>query len=912
VNKSKKWVIIAAVLAVLILISALSKLYVDWLWFSSLDYAEVFKISLLNKWGLGIAVFLFAFLFIFVNLGLTRRYLNQQIKLTNDDGREIIYDEQPGWDAVLHSTNTNLVFALLGFFIALPLGMYGAEKWITVQQYLNRVAFNLKDPIFSRDIGFYVFDLQLYQVLYNILMPILIATVIAVGLVYFLMTSFKLIDFNLRELNWPKAHLIILLSLIFLCKSWGYRLAAYGILYSSNSVVYGAGYTDVHARLLAYKILAVITIVVAVILLLNLIIKRMNWVLLSLGLWVGVVIVFGSVYPAIVQKLSVEPNEFNREKPYIENNIKYTRAAYNLDKVESKPYEITYDLTWEDLQANEATIENIRLWDWQPLKTTYQAIQEIRPYYRFHDIDIDRYIIDGHYRQVMLAPRELSQENTPQTWINRKLEYTHGYGLAMSPVNEVAQEGLPLFFLKDIPPRASVDLKVERPEIYFGEEESSYVIVNTATPEFDYPMGSKNARCTYQADRGIKMGSLAKRLVFAWVLGDYRILISSQIEPDSQLLIYRNIRERVAKIAPFLEYDQDPYIVLNDDGKLYWMMDAYTTSEHYPYSEPFAGSKNYIRNSVKVVVDAYSGETSFYIADIEDPIIRSIFPIFPNFLQPLENMPAGLRTHIRYPEDMFLIQAKMYSLYHMTDPSVFYNKEDKWNIPQEIVGNKVEQIQPYYIIMQLPDEDHPEYILMLPFTPNTKQNMIGWLCARSDGDNYGKLKVYDFTKQELIYGPMQIESRIDQNSEISEQMTLWSQKGSTVYRGNLIVIPIERSMLYVEPVYLQAEQSEIPELRRVIVVYGDNVVMEPTLEEALQRVFGQRREVQPPKAEKPDTAPGPTDEDSLADLARQAKSYFDKAQNALKSGNWGAYGENIEQVGKIIDRIAAGAEKGEQ
>ena len=349
-NKSKKWVIIAAVLAVLILISALSKLYVDWLWFSSLVYAEVFKISLLNKWGLGIAVFLFAFLFIFVNLGLTRRYLNQQIKLTNDDGREIIYDEQPGWDAVLHSTNTNLVFALLGFFIALPLGMYGAEKWITVQQYLNRVAFNLKDPIFSRDIGFYVFDLQFYQVLYNILMPILIATVIAVGLVYFLMTSFKLIDFNLRELNWPKAHLIILLSLIFLCKSWGYRLAAYGILYSSNSVVYGAGYTDVHARLLAYKILAVITIVVAVILLLNLIIKRMNWVLLSLGLWVGVVIVFGSVYPAIVQKLSVEPNEFNREKPYIENNIKYTRAAYNLDKVESKPYEITYDLTWEDLR----------------------------------------------------------------------------------------------------------------------------------------------------------------------------------------------------------------------------------------------------------------------------------------------------------------------------------------------------------------------------------------------------------------------------------------------------------------------------------------------------------------------------------------------------------------------------------
>ncbi len=910
-NKSKKWVIIGAALAVLLLFSAASRLYVDWLWFNSLGYAAVFKISLLNKWGLGIAVFLFAFVFLYVNLALTGRYLDQQIKPTNDDGREIIYDDRPGWDNVWRSTNTNLAYAFLAFLISLPLGMYGAEKWITVQQYINRVAFNLRDPIFNRDIGFYVFDLQLYQVVYNILMPVLIAAAIAVGLVYLLMASFKLISFNLRELNWPKAHLIVLLSLVFLCKSWGYKLASYGILYSSNGVVHGAGYTDVHARLLAYKVLVVLTIVIAIILLLNLIIKRMNWVLLSLGIWVGAVVVLGSAYPAIVQKLSVEPNEFNREKPYIENNIKYTRAAYNLDKVESKPYQVTYDLTWEDLQANEATIENIRLWDWQPLKTTYQAIQEIRPYYRFHDIDIDRYIINGHYRQVMLAPRELSQENTPQTWINRKLEYTHGYGLAMSPVNEVAQEGLPVLFLKDIPPRSSVDLKVERPEIYFGEEKSSYVIVNTETPEFDYPMGSKNARCFYQADSGIKMGSLAKRLVFAWVLGDYRILISSQIKPESQLLIYRNIKERVTKIAPFLEYDQDPYIVLNDDGKLYWMIDAYTTSEHYPYSEPYNGNKNYIRNSVKVVIDAYSGETSFYIADSEDPIIRSIAPIFPNFLQPLDNMPSGLRSHIRYPEDMFLIQAKMYSLYHMTDPSVFYQKEDKWNIPQEIVGNKVEQIQPYYIIMQLPDEDHPEYILMIPFTPNTKQNMIGWLCARSDGENYGKLKVYDFSKQELIYGPMQIESRIDQNSEISEQMTLWSQKGSAVYRGNLIVIPIKSSMLYVEPVYLQAEQSEIPELRRVIVVYGDNVVMEPTLEEALMQIFGQRREVKPPAGEKPDTAPGPTEEDTLADLARQAKSYYDKAQDALKSGNWGAYGENIEKVGKIIDRIVARTGKGE-
>ncbi|MGI6548789.1 MAG: UPF0182 family protein [Syntrophomonadales bacterium] len=910
-NSQKKWVIIIAAAIILAVISSISKLYVDWLWFGSLSFDGVFKTTLFTKWGLGILVFLIAFGFIFANLMLTRRYLNQRLEFTNEDGREIIYDdEQPAWDAMLRSANTGLIFAVMSFLMALFVGYMAAEKWIVVQQYFHRVAFNLNDPIFNRDIGFYVFDLQFYQILYNLFMPILIFSVFAVGVVYLLMATFRLIDFDLKELNWPKAHLIVILGLIFLCKSWGYKLASYGILYSSSGVLYGAGYTDVHARLMAYKILMIVTLIVAAVLILNLVIKRMNWVLVSLGLWVGVAVIFGSVYPAVVQKLSVEPNEFNREKPYIENNIKYTRAAYKLNEVESKPYEMTYDLTWDDLQNNQATIENVRLWDWAPLKTTLQAIQEIRPYYKFHDIDIDRYIIDGRYRQVMLAPRELSQENTPKTWVNQRLEYTHGYGLTMSPVNEVAQEGLPVMFIKDIPPRSSVDVKVERPEVYFGEEPSSYVVVNSQTPEFDYPMGSTNARSTYQEDSGIKMGSLVKRLIFAGVLGDYRLLISSQIEADSQLLIYRNIMERVKKIAPFLQYDNDPYIVLNDDGKLYWMMDAYTTSENYPYSEPFEGRKNYIRNSVKVVIDAYTGKTTFYIADNQDPLIRSLDRVFPSLLQPLDKMPEGLKSHIRYPEDMFSIQANMYSLYHMTDPSVFYNKEDRWNIPQEIVGEKPEQVQPYYIIMQLPDEDEPEYILMLPFTPNTKQNMVGWMCARSDGENYGRLKVYDFSKQELIYGPMQIESRIDQNSEVSEQMTLWSQKGSSVYRGNLIVIPIENSMLYVEPIYLQAEQSRIPELRRVIVVYGDTVVMEPTLQGAFQKIFGQGGQITPTEEEKPDDT-APRVEETLDKIARQAKSYFDKAQNALKSGDWSAYGENIEQVGKSLERLISRTGEGE-
>ena len=556
-NNQKKWIIIIAAAIILVVISAVSKLYADWLWFGSLNFGGVFKTTLLTRWGLGIAVFLIAFIFIFANLLLTRKYLNQRLELTNEDGREIIFDEQPTWETMLKSANTGWVFGVMSFVLALALGFLAAGKWIIVQQYFNRLAFNLKDPIFNRDIGFYVFDLQFYQVLYNLIMPILVFTAIAVGIVYLLMAAFKLIDFNLKELNWPKAHMILILSLIFLCKSWGYKLASYGILYSNNGVVYGAGYTDVHARLMAYKILIIVTILVAAVLILNLAIKRMNWVLVTLGLWVGVAVVFGSVYPTIVQKLSVEPNEFNREKPYIQNNIKYTRSAYNLDEVESKPYEMIYDLTWSDLQANQATIQNVRLWDWQPLKTTYQSIQEIRPYYKFHDIDIDRYIIDGRYRQVMLAPRELSQENIPQTWINRKLEYTHGYGLTMSPVNEVAREGLPVMFLKDIPPRASVDVKVERPEIYFGEEQSSYVLVNSKTKEFDYPMGNKNARSTYKEDSGIKMGSLAKRLMFAWVLGDYRIILSYQIDRTVSVDLPQYYGEG-SKNCPLLQYDNDP------------------------------------------------------------------------------------------------------------------------------------------------------------------------------------------------------------------------------------------------------------------------------------------------------------------------------------------------------------------
>ena len=530
---------------------------------------------------------------------------------------------------------------------------------------------------------------------------------------------------------------------------------------------------------------------------------------------------------------------------------------------------------------------------------------EIRPYYSFNDIDIDRYVIDGKYRQVMLSPRELVQKDLPEqgkTWLNQRLKYTHGYGIAMSPVNEVATEGLPHLFIRDIPPRFTTDLKIDRPEIYYGEKTDEVVFVNTRTEEFDYPSGDENVWTRYEGESGVRINSWGRKLALAWVFGDYKMLLSDDITNDSYVLFNRNIHERTEKIAPFLRFDQDPYVVISD-GKLFWIQDAYTCTAMYPYSSPFdSQGNNYIRNSVKVVVDAYSGATTFYLADVTDPVVQSYASIFPHLFKPIEKMPKGLFEHVRYPEDMFLIQAEMFTVYHMQDPQVFYNKEDKWNIPNELIDNKQASMSPYYIIMRLPGESEPEYIQMLPFTPNRKQNMIAWLCARSDGDNYGKLLVYNFPKQELIFGPMQIESRINQDSNIAQQLTLWDQKGSRTFKGNLMVIPINQSILYVEPLYLQAEQSQIPELRRVILVYGDRVVMEETLDQGLAKLFAPGKE---PKTSAQEIDKTPETDSTIAELIKEARKHYDKAQAAIKDGDWAGYGASIKQLEGVIGRMEA-------
>lgn len=895
-------------------LSLFAGLYAEWLWFDSVNFASVFTTILLNKIALYVTLFTFGFLLFYINLRITRKNMGLRERPEEDnEGREVIYldQERPSpWRDFMQGPYTKWIFVGVSLFGGFILSSVAGDYWIVIQQYLNRVAVGTVDPIFAKDLGFYFFNLNFYQFIYSTLMTGLILVTITVGIIYALNASSDLLFGNWRQFTVAKSHIAILIAFIFALKAWGYVLDSYGVLFSPEGIVFGATYTDIYARLIAYKVLMVISIIITLVIIINIFVKKFNLVLISIGVWILVAIFLGGLYPTLIQNFVVQPNEFNKERPYIESAIKFTRAAYGLDNAENQQFDVDNLLDIYD-PDHKITVDNIRLWDWQPLMTTYKNLQQLRPYYVFDDVDVDRYIIDGNYRQVMLSAREIDQAELPEeakTWINQKLMYTHGYGLVVSPVTEVAEEGFPEFFVKDIPPRFSTDLKIERPEIYFGEVTNNYVIVNTLQKEFDYPMGEQNVYTTYEGDNGIKVNSIFRKLIFSWVLKDYKMMLSSQVTNDSQILMNRNIVNRVKMITPYLSYDSDPYIVINDDGKLYWMMDAYTFTNKYPYSEPFDSNRNnYLRNSVKVTVDAYTGDMNFYIADEDDPIIKTYAAIFPDIYQPISEMPEGLRAHVRYPVDMFKIQANTYKTFHMTDPYVFYNKEDPWLIPTEVVDDKSQTMEPYYIIMKLPGEEEAEYILMLPFTPKSRPNMVGWMCARMDGDNYGKLLVYNFPKQETIYGPEQIESRINQNTVIAQQLSLWDQRGSRVYRGNLLVIPMGNSILYVEPLYLQADSSKLPELKRVIAGFGNKTVMEPTLADALTSLFGRPGEepvggeTSPPDDSEV-SSPG---SQSLAELAQQAKQYYDQAQESLSAGDWAGYGNNLNKLKDILDQLQA-------
>ena len=911
--KSKvRWVFLG-LLAFVFIVTFISFYYLDFLWFKSIDYSQIFTTIWVNRLVSGLGVGLIVLLILGINIKVALRYISKTeppeayYDYDNEETRRFTGMNFTGLHDQILSRVGRFILKALAIVVAFLIGALAADNWLIIQQFIYSTSFNLTDPIFSRDLGFYFFDYSFFKLIYQWLMQTFIVVLLIVGILYLITGGQGALTSDWKVFSFPKRHLCALIAILFLIKGFGYILDSYSILFTDGGLIYGASYTDVHARLLAYRILAGTALLMAVIIITNMFINRLLWIVYWGVAWVVLAIILSGVYPAIIQKLVVQPNEFNKETVYLEHSIDYTQRAYNLDNIDHREFKINYNLTVDDLENNAATVDNIRLWDWQPLLDTYKSLQELRLYYIFNDIDIDRYTIDGLYRQVMLSVREMEDMNRNQaispeakTWVNQRLMYTHGYGVTASPVNEVAQEGFPRFFIKDIPPQFSTDLVITRPEIYFGERTDSYVIVNTKQPEFDYPMGEQNVSTIYSGEKGLKINSFFRRIMLAWELGDYKLLLSSEVTNDSQILMHRNIVERVYKLAPYLYLDEDPYIVIRDNGELCWMLDAYTYSDRYPYSQPFEISGyNYLRNSAKIVVNTYTGDVDFYISDNNDPMIMTYSKIFADMYQPLDNMPEDLRKHLRYPEFIFEVQANIYKTFHMADPWVFYNKEDSWVIPNEIVGNKEQVMDPYYLITRLPGELQEEYIIMLPFTPNSRPNLNAWMCARMDGDNYGKIIEYRFPKQETVYGPMQIESRINQNTEISQQLTLWSQGGSSVYRGNLLIIPIEDSLLYIEPLYLQADQSRMPELKRVIVSYGDNLVMEISLDAALTKIFG----AAPQTPISPDNLPSSDNNETITELSTLALQYFNQAEAAAQRGDWASYGRSLEQLKNVLNRM---------
>jgi uncharacterized membrane protein (UPF0182 family) len=930
-------VVIAAIAALIVLGALASSFYTAWLWFQNLQFSSVFLTMEVSKALIGLATVLVFLLFVGINYYVARLYVKKTHPVSGKrDSSSLeglpMSDKAVGW-------------TMGAFIIIVALMIYSAAsaKWSMILLYFHPTSFGTSDPIFGRDVAFYVFSLPFYLFLKNWLMGFVVVSGVVASLVYGMGKLINIETKTIRtqdqlmqlpsklRINSPaRKHLSVLGMIIVVLLIWGYWLKAYLLMYSTGGPAFGASYTDIHVQLVAYRIMMVVLGAFAVFLAVNMFRQRRRVLLVGLIVTLGTMVVAGSIIPSLVQKIVVKPNELNVERPYIAYNIENTRRAYNLDRIQEKDFIVDENLTTADIRKNRSTIENIRIWDERPLKETYNQLQSIRLYYDFSGVDVDRYYIDGQYRQVILSAREISVDQlSPQarTWVNRHLVYTHGYGLALNPVNQVTQEGLPNLLIKDLPP-VTRGIEVKRPEIYYGEQTKNYAIVRTKEKEFDYPKGDSNVYATYEGDGGVLIDSFLRRLLFAINFWNTDIFFTGYLTPQSRIMFDRSIATRVKKIAPFLQFDGDPYLVIAD-GQLFWMVDAYTTTSMYPYSsrmsEKFGLEINYIRNSVKVVVNAYTGKVDFYIIDEADPIIQSFKKIFPDLFRPIDEMPESLKSHIRYPRDLFDIQAAMYRSYHMQDVQVFYNQEDLWEIPNELYGDTQQGMVPYYIIIKPPGEKREEFLLMLPFTPSKKANMIAWLAARSDMPNYGDLLVYKLPKDKLVFGPMQVEARVDQQTEISRELTLWGQKGSRVIRGNLMAIPIEKSFLYVEPVYLQASQESepevqtpgsimarpspgqparptrsiaLPELKRVIVAYGDEVVMREDLASALAAIFEGVERFK-------ETVPGQAvAERSIQDLIVSALDQYRTAQERLKAGDWAGYGQALAKMEKILEELA--------
>lgn len=886
------------------------EVFVDWNWFEALGFLEVYRVRLFSQVGLFVGGFVLAALFTGVNLAVAvkRAPINlYRLAIVNDE-----VQLQPG------RIQTLLRIAAVGAvgLVALMFAQITQRAWLDLLAWSNQLPFGVSDPIFGRDIAFYVFTLPLLQ----------LVQVSAVGLISVTMlvtAGWHLLHAATNDPQRPRLgdagrqQLVVLVALLMVALAGGWWLDRFELLMQRHGAVQGIGYADQNARLPGFAFMAGLSVLIGGALLTRLRAKSWQPVLILLGVYMVARVLVADLLPRTVQDYVVKPNELGLEREFIEYDIAATRTAFALDRIEVRPFSAESQLTMSDIEANPLTVDNIRIWDTRPLLTTYRQLQEIRTYYDFQDVDVDRYMIDGVPRQVMLAAREMNANNIRQadSWVNAHLQYTHGYGLTMSPVNVVTEEGMPQLFIKDIPPNVNIDLEITRPEIYYGELSGQYVLTGTGEKEFDYPMGDQNVYAEYEGKGGVELGGLLSQSLLSVYFQSLDILLSQYVKPTSKVLFRRNIEARVARVAPFLDYDSDPYLVVAD-GRLVWMIDAYTTTGNYPYASSLTSPSsrrrvNYIRNAVKVTVDAYDGTVRFYIADDDDPLIQVYSKIFPGAFLPLEQMPQSQQDHIRYPADFFRWQALKYRTYHMQDPTVFYNAEDLWDTPKEVYDGDEQPMKPYYLIMKLPGEEKAEFILLVPFVPTGKDNMIAWMAARSDGDHYGKLVMYQFPKQKLIYGPRQIEARIDQTPEISEQMTLWSQAGSRVLRGNLLVIPIEDGLMYVEPVYLQAEKGQLPELKRVIVTYDNRIAMEPTLEAALAAVFGAAAPTA--SAEPARDADGPAaaeDRESWRALVLSASDAWTAADTARREGDWEAFGQALSRVGSELAQLQVLAEPG--
>jgi hypothetical protein len=926
----------------------LAYLYTEWLWFKTdVGFPGVFWTILGSKVGLGAVAGLLFLVLILGNVEYARRLAR----------RTSWYEEERALRQQIAEVMEYFVGRYLYLLLALVsvVAAYGvaaaaAEKWNLYLLFRQGQSFGASDPIFRQDLGFYVFRLPFLRYLWQWAYVALIAVFLVSAGTHYLAKAIRTLRGMPAFAPHVKAHLSVLLGLILVTKAIGYRLESFYLLYSARGAAYGASYTDVHAQLLAYNVLLVIALGCAALVLINIYFRGLWLPLAGIGFLAVSSLLLNISYPALVQRFQVQPNEFDREKPYIEYAIRHTRQGFNLDQIEGRELRELEPLTMDAVRRNLPTIDNVRLWDYRPLLDTYQQQQALWPYYRFQSVDIDRYLLSGRYRQVMLAARELWVQGLPiKGWQNEHLFNTHGYGLVMSPVTDVIQSGLPNLVIRDIPPESSAGLKITQPAIYYGEVSGArvsdegeltdnYVLVQTTEQENDYPLPGTNqtAKTKYHGRGGVPIGGMLARSAVATRFRDINLLISKVVTPQTRLMWGRIVPRRASHIAPFLSYDQDPYIVLGDDGRLYWIQDAYTVSAMYPYSEPYVtetgGSFNYVRNSVKVVTDAYDGTVTFYVADPKDPIVRTYERIFPELFRPLTEMPAGLLAHIRYPEALLNAQSYRLTAYHMTDPRAFYNRIEKWEMARETpksVGPGVgsygggeaesqgETMEAYYALMRLPGARNPEFILMLPFTPQNRPNMVAWMAARCDGTEYGKLLVYYFPKTEQIWGPIQIEASISQDTEISKDITLWNQQGSSVIRGNLLVIPLNGSLLYVEPIYLKASQSRIPELKQVVVARGDGrVEMRGTLSEALSALLGEpppgleaEAPALPrpgPQAPAPAAAPQPTAAGAdVRALAQEADRLYREALDRQRKGDWAGYGETMKKLQKTLQDLVA-------